>query len=164
VTIVVMMGVSGCGKTTIGRALSDRLGWQFLEGDTLHSAANVAKMAGGTPLSDADRVPWLHAIAAVMQGWDKAGKSGVVTCSALKRTYRNILLGKLSDVRLVYLQGDERTIAGRLAAREGHFMPPALLNSQFSALEVPGDEERPLIVSITQSPSVIIAELVAALS
>ena len=159
-----MMGVTGCGKTTIGRALADRLGWEFLEGDTLHPAANVAKMAGGTPLSDTDRVPWLHAIAAVMRGWDQAGQSGVVTCSALKRVYRNILVGELSSVRLAYLQGDERTVAGRLAVRKGHFMPPALLNSQFAALEAPGADERPLIFPINQSPSVIIAELAAALS
>ena len=130
----------------------------------LHPDANVAKMAGGTALSDTDRVPWLHAIAAVMHGWEKAEKSGVVTCSALKRVYRNILRGELSGVRLAYLQGDERTIAGRLAARKGHFMPLALLTSQFSALEAPVAEERALIVHITQSPSVIIAKLAAAFS
>lgn len=163
-TVVLVMGVSGCGKTTIGRALADRLGWQFLEGDALHPVANVAKMAGGTPLSDEDRTPWLQAIAAAMRAWDKDGKSGVVACSALKRTYRDVLLRDLFSARLVYLDGDRATISDRLTARKGHFMPPALLASQFSVLEQPLADERPIVVPIAKSPEVILAELVAGLS
>lgn len=163
-TTVLIMGVSGCGKTTIGRVLADRLGWQFQEGDALHPAANVAKMAGGTPLSDEDRAPWLQAIVAVMRAWQKSGISGVVTCSALKQAYRDVLLSDLSGARLVYLEGDQRIIAERLVARKGHFMPPALLASQFAVLEPPGPDEKPLIVPITQSRDAIIAKLVAAFS
>ena len=158
------MGVSGSGKTTIGRALADRLGWQFQEGDALHPPANVAKMAGGTPLSDEDRMPWLWAIAGVLRAWDKGGKSGVVTCSALKRAYRDILLGDLPSARLVYLDGDQHIIASRLAARKGHFLPPTLLASQFATLEPPGPDEQPVNVPITKSPELIIAALAAALS
>ena len=161
-TIVLVMGVSGCGKTTIARGLADRMGWQFQEGDALHPAANVAKMAGGTPLGDDDRAPWLAAIAAVLQGWERTGVSGVVTCSALKRAYRAKLLAGLPSARLVYLAGDQATIAARLAARKDHFMPPGLLASQFAALEPPGPDEHPLMIAIDQSPGAMIAALVAA--
>ncbi len=163
-TIVLVMGVSGCGKTTIARGLADRLGWQFQEGDALHPAANVAKMAGGTALTDGDRAPWLAAIAAVLKGWDRTGVSGVVTCSALKRAYRAKLLAGLPSARLVYLAGDQATIAARLAARKNHFMPPGLLASQFAALEPPGPDERPLIVAIDQRPDAMVSALVAAFS
>ncbi len=163
-TIALVMGVSGCGKTTIARGLADRMGWQFQEGDTLHPAANVAKMAGGTPLTDDDRAPWLAAIAAVLQDWDRTGVSGVVTCSALKRAYRAKLLAGLLSAQLVYLAGDQAMIAARLAARKDHFMPPGLLDSQFAALEPPGPGEHPLIVPIDQSPDAMVAHVVAAFS
>ena len=133
-TVVVLMGVAGCGKTTVGQSVAARKGWAFQEGDALHPPANVAKMAGGTPLTDEDRWPWLHAIAGVIDGWRAAGRSGVVTCSALKRAYRDILIGDRADVRLVYLRGEKAVIAGRMAGRSGHFMPAALLDSQFQGL------------------------------
>lgn len=158
-TVVVLMGVSGCGKTTIGAALAEHLGWEFLEGDALHSPANVAKMAAGTPLDDADRWPWLQAIAARIDAWRGAGISAVVACSALKRAYRNILIGPRADVRLVYLQGDRDVIAKRLAARKNHFMPPGLLDSQFRTLEAPGLEERPIIVPVGNPQNVIMINI-----
>lgn len=161
-TVVLVMGVSGCGKTTIARGLAGRLGWQFQEGDALHPAGNVTKMAGGTPLNDRDRAPWLAAIAAVMQGWHRAGVSGVVTCSALKLAYRDRLLRDLPGARLVYLCGDQTVIAVRLAARKGHFMPSHLLASQFATLEPPAPGEHPLIVPIDRPPTAVIADLVNA--
>jgi len=164
VTVVVLMGVSGCGKTTVGQAIAARLGWQFQEGDALHPPENVAKMAGGTPLVDADRWPWLERIAAVIDGWRAQGLSGVVTCSALKRAYRDILVGNRADVRLVYMRGDQPTVAARLAARKGHFMPPALLASQFAILQAPAVDEHPVIADIGQAPDAIVDSVVAAIS
>ena len=158
------MGVSGCGKTTIGQAIAARLGWQFQEGDALHPPENVAKMAGGSPLVDADRWPWLERIAAVIDGWRAQGLSGVVTCSALKRAYRDILVGNRADVRLVYMRGDQPTVAARLAARTGHFMPPALLASQFATLQAPAIDEHPVIADIGQAPDAIVDSVVAAIS
>ena len=158
------MGVSGCGKTTVGQAIAARLGWQFQEGDALHPSENVAKMAGGTPLVDADRWPWLERIAAVIDGWRAQGLSGVVTCSALKRAYRDILVGNRADVRLVYMRGDQPTVAARLAARTGHFMPPALLASQFATLQAPAIDEHPVIADIGQAPDAIVDSVVAAIS
>jgi len=163
VTVLVVMGVAGCGKTTVGAALAAQRGWRFQEGDALHPPANVAKMAGGTPLTDADRWPWLGAIAAVIDGWRAAGESGVVTCSALKRAYRDVLVGDRPDVRLVYLRGDKALIAGRMAARKGHFMPPALLDSQFATLEEPSADERPIVVDIGPPAVEIIAAISAKL-
>ena len=157
--ILVVMGVAGCGKTTIARMLAERLGWRFQEGDALHPPANVAKMSAGTPLSDADRWPWLHAIAAVIDTWRAEGASGIVTCSALKRAYRDILIGNRPDVRLVHLAGDKPLIAARMAARKGHFMPTALLDSQFATLEPPGAEENPIVVDIGPDAEAIVAEV-----
>jgi len=157
--VLLLMGVSGCGKTTIGAALARRLGWDFLEGDALHPPANVAKMAAGTPLEDDDRWPWLRAIAARIDAWRAAGTSGVVACSALKRIYRDVLIGAREDVRLVYLRGDKDVIAGRLMARRGHFMPPGLLDSQFRTLEEPGEDERALAVAVGSSPDVIVKNI-----
>jgi gluconokinase len=154
-TVLVLMGVSGCGKTTIGAALAERLGWEFLEGDALHPPANVAKMVAGVPLQDDDRWPWLCAIAARIDAWHAAGRSGVVACSALKRAYRDILLGPRAGMRLVYLRGGYDVIAARLAARKGHFMPPNLLQSQFRTLEEPGADEQPIIVSVEHAPESI---------
>ena len=162
--ILVLMGVSGCGKTTIGAALAQRLGWEFLEGDALHPPANVAKMAAGTPLGDADRWPWLNAIAARIDAWRAAGASGVVACSALKRVYRDILIGPRADGRLVYLSGSQDMIAARLAERRGHFMPPGLLDSQFRTLEEPGDDENAIVAKIGGTPEAIVATIMERLT
>jgi len=159
-TIAVLMGVSGCGKTTIGAQLAERLGWQMLEGDKLHPPANIAKMSAGTPLNDDDRWPWLRAIAAAIDDWRTKGVSGVVACSALKRAYRDILIGPRTDVVLVYLQGSHDLIAARMAARRGHFMPAGLLDSQFATLGEPGEAERPVVVSIAPAPDAIVDAII----
>jgi gluconokinase len=156
-TVLVVMGVSGSGKTTVARLVAEARGWGFQEGDALHPPANVAKMSAGTPLTDEDRWPWLRAIAGVIDGWRAVGASGVVTCSALKRAYRDILIGARADVRLVYLRGDKALIAARMAARKGHFMPPGLLDSQFATLEEPTADERPIVADIAAPPPEIAA-------
>jgi 6-phosphogluconolactonase len=158
--IVVVMGVSGSGKTTISALLAAALGCQFQEGDDLHSAENVEKMQGGTPLTDADRLPWLHRIAAEIDGWRAEGLSGVLTCSALKRSYRDIIIGERPGVTLVYLKGTHDLIRRRMAARHEHFMPDALLDSQFAALEEPTSDEHPIIVDDNGPASAIVAEIV----
>lgn len=134
---LLVMGVAGSGKSTLGAALAARLGWPFQDGDALHPPANVARMAAGIPLTDLDRGPWLDAIAA----WIADHPEGVVACSALKRAYRARLAA-----RVIYLRGDHDLIAGRLAVRAGHFFAPALLDSQFAALEPPGPDEHPIVV------------------
>ncbi|HUN39653.1 MAG TPA: gluconokinase [Acetobacteraceae bacterium] len=159
-TVAVVMGVSGSGKTTIAEGISQREGWPLLEGDKFHPPANVEKMSHGIPLTDEDRLPWLHAIADAIDAVRARGESAVVACSALKRAYRNILIGDRSDVVLVYLQGDKDLIAARMAARKGHFMPVALLDSQFATLEEPGPDEHPLTVSIAPPPDAIADEVV----
>ncbi len=161
--VLVVMGVSGSGKTTVGALLAGRLGWDFAEADDFHPAANIAKMRSGVPLDDADRLPWLNAIAAQIDRWRAEGRNGVVTSSALKRRYRDILVGDRPEVRLVYLKGDRELIARRLAARHGHFMPASLLDSQFANLEEPGPEERPIVVSIGHPPAVLVEQIIAAL-
>lgn len=153
------MGVSGCGKTTIGQALATRLDWEFLEGDALHPPANVAKMAAGTPLDDADREPWLRTIATGIDAWRARGTHGVVACSALKHAYRDILIGARPDVRLAYLQGSRDVITARLAARQGHFMPAALLDSQFRTLEEPAPAERAIRIPVDAAPDTIVARI-----
>jgi carbohydrate kinase (thermoresistant glucokinase family) len=162
--VVVVMGVSGSGKTTVGAMLAGRLRWAFAEGDEFHSAANVAKMRSGVPLTDDDRWPWLAAIAGRIDDWRREGRSGVVACSALKRRYREILAGGRPDVRFVYLRGSRELIGDRMAARQGHFMPSALLDSQFAALEEPGPAERPIVVAVGQPPEAIVDEIVATLA
>jgi gluconokinase len=158
-----MMGVSGSGKTTIARGVAERLGWEVVEGDGFHPPANVAKMSAGIPLQDEDRWPWLAAIAARIDALRAAGRSAVVACSALKRSYRAVLIGERKDVVLVYLQGTQALIAARLAARKGHFMPPGLLDSQFAALEEPGRDENPITVSVAPKPEEIVTEAIAGL-
>lgn len=147
-TIVIVMGVSGSGKTTVAAGLARQEGWILLEGDQFHPPANIAKMKAGIPLEDADRWPWLRAIAARMDELRAAGQSAVVACSALKRAYRDILIGDRPDTMLVYLRGSRDLIGGRMAARKGHFMPPALLDSQFATLEEPDAGENPIIADI----------------
>jgi gluconokinase len=159
-TIAVVMGVSGSGKSTIAGRLAAELGWEYQEGDALHPPQNVEKMKGGTPLTDADRLPWLRRIAERIDEWRAQGKSGVVTCSALKRLYRDVIVGDRPEVRLVYLKGSPELIKQRLAQRRGHFMPPALLDSQFAVLEEPGTDERPIVVDIDGSPDEIVNEFV----
>jgi gluconokinase len=157
--VVVIMGVSGAGKTTIGKQLAERLHWSFIEGDVLHPPENVAKMRCGQPLTDADRAPWLGAVAGAIDGWRCRGERGVITCSALKRSYRRQIIGDRRDVRLVYLEGTREFIARRLAARQGHFMPPTLLDSQFATLEPPGLDENPIAVAIDQPLDEIIKRI-----
>ncbi|HTR83958.1 MAG TPA: gluconokinase [Reyranella sp.] len=161
--IVVVMGVSGSGKTTVAAMLAGALGCSFLEGDDLQPPSNVAKMRGGTPLTDADRLPWLQAIAREIDGWRSRGEAGVVTCSALKRAYREILIGSRPDVRLVYLKGSRELIHQRMAARHEHFMPVALLDSQFATLEEPGPDEHPIVVDVARRPAELVAEILTAL-
>ena len=150
--ILVLMGVSGCGKSTTGAALSKGLGWPFRDADSFHPPANIAKMSRGIPLNDDDRWPWLDAIAQWIDARCAAGRPGIVSCSALKRAYRARIVDGRQSVRLVYLQGDMGLIGQRLQARKDHFMPASLLESQFAALEEPGSDERPLVVSIALSP------------
>lgn len=155
---VVVMGVSGCGKTTVGQALADRLGWPFVEGDRLHPPENVARMAAGIPLTDADRQGWLAAVAGRLATADALGEGVVVSCSALKRAYRDRLRAAVPGLRLVFLHGDPALIAARLAARRGHYMPPSLLPSQLEILEPPGADERPLALDIAEPPDALVAE------
>lgn len=160
---LVVMGVSGSGKTTLGRALAERLGRPFVEGDDLHPAANLAKMKAGVPLTDQDRAPWLAVIADRIEDWRRAGTSGVVACSALKRDYRTRLVGDGHDVRLIYLTGDEAVLAQRMAHRPGHFMPPSLLASQLNTLEAPTSEEAAITLDIDRSLEAQVEAVLAAL-
>jgi len=159
-SVVVVMGVSGCGKSTIASMLAHRLNWIFEEGDWFHPPSNVEKMHNGVPLTDEDRWPWLHGIAAWIDATRRVGNHGTVACSALKRAYRDILVGERPDVRIVYLKGERDLIARRLAARDGHFMPPSLLESQFATLEEPQPDEHAIVVSIVQHPREIVEEIV----
>ena len=161
--VLVLMGVSGSGKTTVGKLLAERLGAAFADADDFHSAANKAKMRAGTPLDDADRKPWLAAIAAQLDRWRAEGRRGIVTCSALKRAYRATLVAGRPDVQLVYLKGDQDLITHRLAGRHGHFMPASLLDSQFATLEEPAPNEGALIVNIDKTPEAIVAEIMKAI-
>ena len=163
-TIVVVMGVSGSGKTTVAGLLAERLGCAFQDGDDLHPRENVEKMSRGTPLTDADRLPWLQAIARRIDAWRESDEAGIVTCSALKRTYRDILVGGQPGANLVYLKGTQALIHGRLTARTSHFMPVGLLDSQFATLQEPLDDERPIVVDIGPDPSKIVDEIVRRLA
>jgi gluconokinase len=162
-SVLVVMGVSGSGKSTIASLLAARLGWEFADADWFHPQANIDKMHAGHPLTDDDRWPWLHAIAAWIDATRAKGGHAVIACSALKRAYRDILIGKRADVGLVYLDGDHDLIARRLTLRNGHFMPPALLDSQFAALEKPGPDERPITVSVAGHPNEIVAAILQGL-
>jgi gluconokinase len=161
---LIVMGVSGAGKTTIGETLAARLGWPYEDADTFHPASNVAKMSAGQPLTDEDRWPWLKAIAAEIDRACAAGEHIVIGCSALKRSYRDVLMQGRTDTRLVYLDGTQSLIADRLSHRKGHFMPPGLLISQFAALEPPTPNERPVTVSIDAEVEVIVDRIISQLS
>ena len=145
---LILMGVSGSGKTTIGQQLAARIGWRYEDADTFHPASNVAKMSAGQPLTDEDRWPWLRAIADEIDRAVAAGERVVIGCSALRRVYRDLLVHGRSDIRIIYLDGTRDLIAGRLGERKGHFMPPGLLTSQFKTLEPPTPDEHAMTVSI----------------
>lgn len=153
--VLVLMGVSGCGKTTVAAILSGRLDWPFEEGDALHPQSNIDKMRDGHPLTDEDRAPWLEKVALWVEECLDAGENGLITCSALKRSYRDIINRRGHGVRFVYLAGSKETIAARLAARHGHFMPPTLLDSQFQALQEPTPDEPANRVDVGPAPSTI---------
>ena len=158
--IIVVMGVSGCGKTTVGRMLGEALGWPFFDADDFHPEANVAKMRAGTPLTDDDRWPWLDRLVAEMGAIDHRGDHAVLGCSALRQAYRD-RLARAGDVRFVYLKGDRDTIAARLASRSGHYMPPTLLDSQLATLEEPTNA---IVVDIRLSAEEQVAAIRFALS
>lgn len=160
VSAIVVMGVAGSGKSTIGTLLARRLGWAFEDADAFHPVANVEKMRSGVPLSDEDRLPWLEAIAAWLERLGREGRFGIVACSALKRAYRRILVGGGADTRIVYLKGERALIASRMAARTGHFMPVGLLDSQFGTLEEPGPDENPVVISIDAPPQEMVETIV----
>jgi gluconokinase len=162
--IVIVMGVSGCGKSTIGALLASRLHWEFEDADWFHPAANVDKMHNGIPLTDGDRWPWLEAIAAWIDKARQSSEHAVVACSALTRSYRDILIGDRANVRLVYLKGKETLIARRFAARHETIMPRALLHSQFEAFEEPGLDEKPITISIEPKPREIVAQILSAMN
>jgi gluconokinase len=160
---VVVMGVSGSGKTTVAERLAGKLGWRFIEGDRLHPPANVEKMRQGIPLTDADRAPWLDRIGEELKRWAAEGQSGVMTCSALKRAYRDRIRSARPDARFVYLKGSEALIKGRVAARHHEYMPASLLHSQFEALEEPSPDEPVVTVDAGGSPDAEVAAIIAAL-
>jgi gluconokinase len=161
--VLVVMGVSGSGKSTIAAMLAHRLHWIYEDGDWFHPQSNIEKMHHGEPLDDADRWPWLHAIADWIDATRRSGRHGIVACSALKRAYRDILVGARRDVRIIFLKGDRDLIARRVAARADHFMPSALLDSQFKALEEPKADEHPVTVSIVPHPREIVETIVSEL-
>ena len=154
---IIVMGVSGSGKSTIGALLAEALGWPFADADGFHPAANVAKMASGQPLTDEDRWPWLDAIAAHIEAARAAGQPVVVACSALRRAYRDRLRAGHKDLVFLHLAGEAGLIAGRQAARQGHFMPPSLMASQFATLEDPAAEADAVTVSVQASPHEVVA-------
>lgn len=149
--VLVIMGVSGSGKSTVAGVLAGKLGWDLAEGDDLHPEANVAKMQSGQALSDEDRWPWLEIISRWIKEHTEAGKPAIITCSALKKKYRDVLRGE--NVVFVFLEGSRDKISDRLASRHGHFMPPSLLESQFDALEEPTEEENYMSLCVSASPS-----------
>jgi gluconokinase len=163
--IVVLMGVCGCGKTTVGRPLAKELGWTFVDADDLHPRANVEKMASGVPLTDEDRWPWYERVVAELQRLTRSGKHVVLACSALKQAYRD-RLARAGDLRIVYMKGDAATIEPRIASRSGHFMPASLLASQFATLEEPSgaivvDVAQPVEAQVAAIARVLREELAA---
>lgn len=162
-TVIVMMGVSGVGKTTVGRRLAAELGWGYAEGDGYHPASNVEKMRAGIPLEDSDRWPWLRAMAVDIDRWRAESTGMVLACSALKRAYRDILIGDRADVRLVQLTGEEALIRSRIEARQHAYMPASLLISQLATLEAPTADERPIVVDVRDAPDDCVAHILGAL-
>jgi gluconokinase len=160
---VIAMGVSGVGKTTVAEGLSARLGWTYAEGDSFHSAANVAKLAAGHPLTDEDRWPWLSAIGAWLDAQIDAGRPSVVTCSALRRAYRDVLREGRPEVLFLHLVAGEGLVAGRVSHRTGHYMPASLLHSQYDTLEPLEPDEPGVRVSVEGTPSEVLQRVVTAL-
>jgi carbohydrate kinase (thermoresistant glucokinase family) len=161
---IIVMGVSGSGKSTIGALLAERLGWPFADADGFHPAANIAKMAAGQPLTDADRWPWLDAIAAHIEAARAAAQPVVVACSALRRTYRDRLRAGHKDLIFLHLAGEAGLIGDRQAARQGHFMPPSLMASQFATLEDPAGEADAVTVSVVASPQQVVKAVLGELA
>jgi carbohydrate kinase (thermoresistant glucokinase family) len=161
--IIAVMGVSGSGKTTIGLLLASALGCAFQDGDALHPPANIGKMRHGIALTDADRGPWLRRIADEIDAWHRHGQSGILACSALKRAYRDTIIGPRYWVTLIYLKASRDLVHRRMIARHEHFMPVALLDSQFSTLEEPAPEERAITVDVDQKPADIVRSIVKTL-
>ena len=159
IAAIIIMGVSGAGKSTIGQALAERLGFAYEDGDAYHSQANIDKMHAGVPLTDEDRWPWLRAIAAAIDAKVDSGIPVVIACSALRRVYRDVLVHGRSDVQIVYLKGTEGLIARHLKDREGHFMNPSLLDSQFEALEEPAADEPAVTVDVDQPVASIVRDI-----
>jgi carbohydrate kinase (thermoresistant glucokinase family) len=160
---LVVMGVSGCGKTTVGERLAAVLGWPFDEGDRYHPPANIAKMSARVPLSDDDRWPWLRALAGRIAEHERAGESSVMSCSSLKRAYRDLLRGGAPRVRFLHLHGDKAVLAERLAARSEHFFPATLLDSQYAALEPLAPDEDGVVVDVALDPDAQVREGLARL-
>jgi carbohydrate kinase (thermoresistant glucokinase family) len=160
---IIVMGVSGVGKTTIAKRLAKDLGWTFRDGDAFHPQANIDKMSRGEPLTDDDRGPWLEAIADWLGDCRKKGVNAIVTCSALKRRYRQILVKQRADVRIVHLHGTRELIGTRLQHRKGHFMPPSLLDSQFATLEMPDRSERVVTIDVAMPPSRCVERIIQVL-
>lgn len=154
---IVVMGVSGCGKSTVGAALAQALGLRFVEGDSLHPPRNVALMAAGTPLTDEDRREWLAAVAQILA--DAKDDGVVVSCSALKRSYRDLLRASAPDLKLVHLRGEPALLTQRLNERKGHYMPPSLLQSQLDTLEPPTADETVFTADVAQPPPQLVAQL-----
>jgi gluconokinase len=159
--LYVVMGVAGSGKSTVGTALARALGVDFVEGDEYHSAENVARMASGVPLTDGDRADWLRALGARIHQSQDAGTGLVMACSALKRSYRDVLRARALELRFVFLRGSRALVGERLATRPGHFMPASLLESQFATLEEPSPDEDAWVCDIRESPQDLVAALVA---
>ena len=160
-TVLVVMGVSGTGKSVVAERLADRLGWRLQEGDDLHPEANVEKMSRGVALTDEDRWPWLDVVASWIDDRARAHEPGIVTCSALRRAYRDRL--RRPNVVFVQLEGSRETIAARLAERKGHYMPASLLDSQLATLERPGPDERSITVNVAATPDEEVAQVLHAL-
>lgn len=158
-SILLLMGVAGCGKTTTGQRLARRLDWSFRDADSFHPEANIAKMSAGHALNDEDRWPWLDAIGIWMDDHRRAKTKAIVTCSALKRIYRQRLMHLRPEVQLVYLKGSKEVIGDRMQRRRHHFMPPALLESQFATLEEPRGAERPIVVNIAMPPNRVVERI-----
>ena len=161
---LVIMGVSGSGKTTISTLLSEHLGWIAAEADEFHPESNIAKMSSGTPLTDEDRWPWLASIREWMDTQAENGRSTIVTCSALKHSYRDVLATASGDVHFVHLNGDAAVLGERMKTRSGHFMPASLLPSQMSTLEPLAEDEQGVVVDILKPPGDIAAEILARLN
>lgn len=158
---VIVMGVSGSGKSTIAEGIAERTGWTFAEADDFHPKANIAKMEAGTALTDADRWPWLEALGAWMRERSAAGESTVITCSALRRPYRDLLRTGLDSLDFLHLDGPAAVIRERMGSRKGHFMPPELLQSQLDTLEPLGEDESGIVLDLTRTPDELVDEAVA---